>query len=132
MIAINFFTDSIDGYLTRKFNVACIAGAKLDSIADDLSVIVSMAAVFVFKTEFVKEELIIFIYLFALLLIQTIYALFRYGKKCGCLTRQFFHFTFFSPGTTVSAFLCSSHCYECRINGRACYHSFSAGMGNKC
>lgn len=80
MIAISFFTDSIDGYLARKFNVASIAGAKLDSIADDLTIVVAMAAVFVFKTEFVKEERIIFICLFGLLIIQTIYALFRYGK----------------------------------------------------
>ena len=80
MIAISFFTDAIDGYLARKFNVASIAGAKLDSIADDLTIVVAMAAVFVFKTEFVKEERIIFISLFALLIIQTLYALFRYGK----------------------------------------------------
>jgi phosphatidylglycerophosphate synthase len=80
MIGISFFTDAIDGYLARKFNVASIAGAKLDSIADDLTIVVAMAAVFVFKTEFVKEQRIIFICLFALLIIQTIYALFRYGK----------------------------------------------------
>ena len=80
MIGISFFTDAIDGYLARKFNVASIAGAKLDSIADDLTIVVAMAAVFVFKTEFVKEQSIIFICLFALLIIQTIYALFRYGK----------------------------------------------------
>jgi CDP-diacylglycerol--glycerol-3-phosphate 3-phosphatidyltransferase len=80
MIGISFFTDAIDGYFARKFNVASIAGAKLDSIADDLTIVVAMAAVFVFKTEFVKEQSIIFICLFALLIIQTIYALFRYGK----------------------------------------------------
>jgi len=80
MIGISFFTDVIDGYFARKFNVASIAGAKLDSIADDLTIVVAMAAVFVFKTEFVKEQSIIFICLFALLIIQTIYALFRYGK----------------------------------------------------
>lgn len=80
MIGISFFTDVIDGYFARKFNVASIAGAKLDSIADDLTIVVAMAAVFVFKTEFVKEQSIIFISLFALLIIQTIYALFRYGK----------------------------------------------------
>jgi phosphatidylglycerophosphate synthase len=80
MIALSFFTDAIDGYLARKFNVASVAGAKLDSIADDLTIVVAMAAVFVFKTEFVKEERIIFLSLFALLIIQTIYALFKYGK----------------------------------------------------
>ena len=80
MIAISFLTDVIDGYLARKFNVASIIGAKLDSIADDLTILVAMAAVFVFKAEFLKQERFIFIFLFALLLIQTVYALFRYGK----------------------------------------------------
>lgn len=80
MIAISFFTDAIDGYLARKFKVSSIAGAKLDSIADDLTILVAMASVFVFKPDFLKEERFIFILLFALLLIQTIYALARYGK----------------------------------------------------
>jgi len=80
MIALSFFTDAIDGYLARKFKVSSIAGAKLDSIADDLTILVAMASVFVFKPVFLKEERYIFIFLFALLFIQTIYALVRYGK----------------------------------------------------
>lgn len=107
MIGLSFFTDAIDGYLARKFNVASIAGAKLDSIADDLTIVVAMAAVFVFKTEFVKEERIIFICLFTLLIIQTIYALFKYGKVssfhtymakiAAVLQGSFFILLFFLP-----------------------------------
>ena len=107
MIAISFFTDVIDGYLARKFNVASIIGAKLDSIADDLTIIVAMAAVFVFKPEFLKQERFIFIFLFTLLVIQTIYALFRYGKMssfhtymakiAAILQGSFFILLFFLP-----------------------------------
>ena len=76
-----------------------------------------MASVFVFKPVFLKEERLIFIFLFALLIIQTIYALVRYGKitsfhtyfgkNCSRFARKFFHFTFFSTGASVSTFL---HC----------------------
>lgn len=76
----SFFTDLIDGYLARKYKVASILGTKLDSIGDDLTVLVAMIALFVTKPEFIKQEKIIFIVLGSLFLIQVSYAFTRYGK----------------------------------------------------
>ena len=38
-MGFSFFTDMIDGYLARKFKVTSVFGARLDSIADDLTIV---------------------------------------------------------------------------------------------
>ncbi len=80
LLAVSFFTDLIDGYLARKFKVTSILGAKLDSIGDDLTVMVGLVALFVLKFEFIKQHVIIFIILLVLFFVQTTYALIRYKK----------------------------------------------------
>ncbi len=80
LLGLSFFTDLIDGFLARKFKVTSIAGTRLDSIGDDLTILVAMTGLFVMKPEFIKQEKIAFIILLALFLVQTIYAFIRYGK----------------------------------------------------
>lgn len=80
MLAISFFTDTIDGFLARKYKVSSLMGARLDSIADDLTVLVAIIGVFRLKPEFIQQELVLIIVLLALLVIQTVMALIRYGK----------------------------------------------------
>jgi CDP-diacylglycerol--glycerol-3-phosphate 3-phosphatidyltransferase len=83
LLAVSFFTDLIDGYLARKFKVTSILGTKLDSIGDDLTVLVGLIALFVLKLEFIKQHIIIFIILLVLFLLQTTYAFIRYGKMAN-------------------------------------------------
>jgi CDP-diacylglycerol--glycerol-3-phosphate 3-phosphatidyltransferase len=80
LLGVSFFTDMIDGYLARKFKVTSILGTKLDSIGDDLTVLVGLIALFVLKLEFIKQHIIILIILLALFLVQTTYAFIRYRK----------------------------------------------------
>ena len=80
LLGISFFTDLIDGFLARRFKVASVLGTRLDSIGDDLTVLVGVIALFVTKTEFIKEQKFIFILLLLLFLAQTTYAFIRYGK----------------------------------------------------
>jgi len=80
LLGVSFFTDLIDGYLARKYKVTSILGTRLDSIGDDLTVLVALIALFVLKLAFIKQQIIIFIILLALFLVQTTYALIRYGK----------------------------------------------------
>lgn len=80
MLPISFFTDLIDGYLARKFKVVSILGSRLDSIGDDLTVLVAVIGLFVFESEFVRKELWILLILFFLFVFQTVYALIRYKK----------------------------------------------------
>lgn len=80
MLAISFFTDAIDGFLARWYKVTSVMGARLDSIADDLTILVAVIGVFRLKPDFVQQELVLIIVLLALLVIQTVMALIRYGK----------------------------------------------------
>lgn len=80
MLAISFFTDAIDGFLARKYKVTSVMGARLDSIADDMTVLMAIIGVFRLKPEFIQQELVLIIVMLALLVIQTVMALVRYGK----------------------------------------------------
>lgn len=80
LLAFSYFTDLIDGYLARKYKIASILGAKLDSIGDDLTVAASVIGLFVLKPEIVKNEVEIIITLLSLYILQMIFALVRYGK----------------------------------------------------
>lgn len=83
MLVLSFFTDAIDGYLARKYQVTSMAGAKLDSLADYLTIIVSVAGIIVFKPDFLKKEYIPILVVISMYLIQTILALVKYGKLSG-------------------------------------------------
>lgn len=80
MLGISFFTDAIDGYLARRNKVTSIAGAKLDSIGDDLTILVAIIGIIVFKPEFIRQEMNLFLLLLVLFILQTIVAFIRYGK----------------------------------------------------
>src|SRR4030095_11516526 len=80
LLGVSFFTDLIDGYLARKYKVTSVLGTRLDSIGDDLTVLVGLIALFVLKGTFIKEHNIVFIILLVLFLVQTIFAFTRYGK----------------------------------------------------
>jgi phosphatidylglycerophosphate synthase len=80
MIAISFLTDSFDGYLARKYNVTSVMGAKLDSIADDLTVLAALIGLFVFKPDFVAQQKYLIILVLVLLALQTAYAFYKFKK----------------------------------------------------
>lgn len=79
-IALSFFSDLIDGFLARKFKVTSIAGTRLDSIGDDLTVAVAVTGLVKIHPAFVKEQLWILILLAVLFVLQVGYALIRYRK----------------------------------------------------
>ena len=80
LLLLSFFTDFIDGYLARKFKVTSVLGTRLDSIGDDLTVLVAMIGLFKTNASFVKEYQLFFIVLFILFIVQVISALVRYRK----------------------------------------------------
>jgi phosphatidylglycerophosphate synthase len=80
LLAVSFFTDMVDGYLARKFKVISRFGARLDSIADDFTIVAAIVGVFVLKPGFIKEEMTPIIILLALFLIENAYALIKYRK----------------------------------------------------
>jgi phosphatidylglycerophosphate synthase len=80
LLAFSFFTDAIDGYLARRYKVVSVMGAKLDSWADDLTVITGVIGLFVLRPEFARQESIWLVLLLVLFITQVIAAFIRYRK----------------------------------------------------
>lgn len=83
LLGLSFFTDLIDGFLARKFKVTSVLGTRLDSIGDDLTVLVAMIGLFVLKTDFVIQHKLVLILLLVLFIVQVAYAYKRYKKLTG-------------------------------------------------
>lgn len=80
LIIVSFLTDSVDGFMARRFKVNSLLGAKLDSIGDDLTILAAVIGLAVFRFDFLKSEWILFAIPLSLFLVQLISALIRYGK----------------------------------------------------
>ncbi len=98
-LAVSFFTDLIDGFLARRYKVTSVWGARLDSIADDLTVLMAIIGVLILKPEFIIQQSVWIIILLTLYLLQIAVALLRYGKissfhtyaaKCAALFQGVF------------------------------------------
>ena len=79
-VTISFFTDLIDGFLARRFHVTSIAGTKLDSIGDDLTVAMALTGLIVRHPEFIRTHWVILCVLAVVFLLQLGYAFYRYGR----------------------------------------------------
>jgi CDP-diacylglycerol--glycerol-3-phosphate 3-phosphatidyltransferase len=80
LLLASFFTDAIDGFLARRFKATSILGAKLDSVGDDLTVLAGAVGLFISEFEFIREQLVVFIALFALFGVQVGLSFYRYKK----------------------------------------------------
>ncbi|HEY0678835.1 MAG TPA: CDP-alcohol phosphatidyltransferase family protein [Chitinophagaceae bacterium] len=80
LLAVSFFTDAIDGFLARRYKVSSAFGARLDSIADDLTIAAGIAGMLVFKSGFIEEHLFIIILLLILFVVQIGISFIRYRK----------------------------------------------------
>jgi len=80
LLAISFATDMFDGYLARKYKVISKFGARLDSIADDFTIIAAVVGVFVLKPDFIQEEIVPIICLLVLFVGENVVALVKYHK----------------------------------------------------
>lgn len=80
LLLLSFFTDFIDGFLARRYKVTSVLGTKLDSIGDDLTVLVAMVGLFVEMPEFIEREKYILLLLFIMFLAEISYAFYRYRK----------------------------------------------------
>lgn len=114
LIAVSFLTDAIDGPLSRKYKVTSIFGSRLDSVADDATVIVSTIALWLIRPEFVIARWVPITCLLILFVMQTGLALIVYKKVTSFHTYMakaaaifqglFFVSVFFEAGPTELLF----------------------------
>jgi Phosphatidylglycerophosphate synthase len=66
LLVLSFATDAVDGFLARYFHVSSVFGAKLDSIADDLTILVGIFGMLMYRPAFLEQHLVLFLVLLAL------------------------------------------------------------------
>jgi phosphatidylglycerophosphate synthase len=118
LIAMSFFTDAIDGPLSRKYKVTSVFGSRLDSVADDATIFVSALGLWIIFPEFLKKNWMIIAGLFGLFGIQTVAALIVYkkvtsfhtylAKTAAVAQAMFFISIFFDFGPTYFLFIVSA------------------------
>lgn len=79
-LLISYATDAIDGFLARRYKITSARGSQLDSIGDQITLVVGLIGLFYFETEFIKENILIIILAFFPYIIQMIIAYWKYGK----------------------------------------------------
>jgi CDP-diacylglycerol--glycerol-3-phosphate 3-phosphatidyltransferase len=93
--------------LLYRSKITSILGTRLDSIGDDLTVLVALVGLFVMQPHFFNEQRTLLIPLLLLFVIQTGYAFYRYGRissfhtwmaKTAALAQGIFLLSFFFFG----------------------------------
>ena len=80
LLLISYSTDAIDGYLARKLKITSARGAQLDSLGDQLTLIIGFIGLIYFETDFIKTNFVIITIAFTPYIIQMIMAYAKYGK----------------------------------------------------
>ena len=106
-LIFNLFTDILDGFIARRFNLQTEFGARLDSLADDGTYILAIVGIFIFKAEDFAPHLLSFYLFIALFLATSVVSLLKfkkmpslhlYSSKIGGYLQGFFFFLLFTYG----------------------------------
>ncbi|KGL62487.1 CDP-alcohol phosphatidyltransferase family protein [Polaribacter sp. Hel1_85] len=79
-LLISYLTDAIDGYLARKLKITSARGSQLDSIGDQITLIIGLIGLFYFENEFIKTNFTIILIAFTPYIFQMLIAFYKYGK----------------------------------------------------
>jgi CDP-diacylglycerol--glycerol-3-phosphate 3-phosphatidyltransferase len=80
MLLLSFSTDAIDGYLARTLKISSPRGSQLDSMGDQLTLVMGVVGLFVFEPEFMNNKLQLLLIVFIPYFTQMIIAFVKYGK----------------------------------------------------
>lgn len=80
LVCVSLFTDLIDGFIARRLHQETTLGARLDALADGLTLVAVVTGVFAFEYESLEGD-IFWLYLFlAVLALGVGISLIRFGK----------------------------------------------------
>lgn len=79
-LLVSYLTDAIDGQLARKMKITSPRGSQLDSIGDQLTLIVGLLGLLYFETDFIKTNLTLILIAFLPFILQMFIAYYKYGK----------------------------------------------------
>jgi CDP-diacylglycerol--glycerol-3-phosphate 3-phosphatidyltransferase len=80
-LLVSYSTDAIDGFLARKLKISSARGSQLDSIGDQITLVVGLIGLVVFENEFIKTNYILILIAFVPYILQMVIAFYKYGKS---------------------------------------------------
>ena len=80
LLLISYLTDAIDGYLARKLKITSARGSQLDSVGDQVTLVIGLIGLFYFETAFIQKNLVLILVVFVPYLLQMMMAYLKYGK----------------------------------------------------
>lgn len=80
LLGISFVTDFIDGQLARRLGIVSPRGSQLDSIGDQLTLLVALAGLVRFEFDFIRAQIILILIPLGLYFLQMLAAWWRYGR----------------------------------------------------
>lgn len=113
LICINLLTDILDGLIARAFNLCTEFGARLDSLADMGTFLLSISGFWIFEKTFVIEHQAAFLLLFGFYIVPQIFSLLKFRRptsfhlwsnKIVGYIQGIFIFTFFVFGYNAAYF----------------------------
>ena len=79
-LLISYSTDAIDGFLARRLKITSARGSQLDSIGDQITLVVGLIGLLVFENEFMMTNYVLIFIVFIPYILQMILAFYKYGK----------------------------------------------------
>ena len=80
LLLVSFSTDAIDGFLARRFNMMSPRGSQLDSLGDQITLILGVLGLLSFNHQFMMENLVLIFIAFIPYGIQMLIAFIKYGR----------------------------------------------------
>lgn len=80
LLLISYSTDAIDGFLARTLKISSARGSQLDSLGDQITLVVALIGLVVFETGFMKENIVLLSIAITPYILQMVLAFKKYGK----------------------------------------------------
>lgn len=80
LLGVSFLTDIIDGQLARRLGMVSPRGSQLDSVGDQLTLLVALAGLIRFEFEFIQAQIVLILVPLGLYFLQMFVAWWRYGR----------------------------------------------------
>lgn len=79
-LLVSYSTDGIDGFLARKLKITSARGSQLDSVGDQITLMMGLIGLWFFENEFIQENYKLILLAFVPYLLQMIIAFNKYGR----------------------------------------------------
>lgn len=79
-LLLSYCTDAIDGFLARKLKISSARGSQLDSMGDQITLLMGLIGLWFFEKEFILANYKLILLAFLPYILQMIIAFSKYGK----------------------------------------------------